>query len=88
MEVDCHLCINYFQWSWGERRLITALQEGEAITKKPAAITVYVAQKGDEEWDVVKATGEDIESILTFNPDITFPLKGEEKIVVLRGGTR
>ena len=88
VEVDCHLCINYFQWSWGERRLITALQEGEAITKKLSAITVYVAQKGDEEWDVVKATGEDIESILTFNPDITFPLKGEEKIVVLRGGAR
>jgi hypothetical protein len=45
---------------------------------------VFIPTAGDLLWDVAKSLGVSEEEVLKTNPDLQFPLSGEERIVIYR----
>ncbi|MBR1891646.1 MAG: DUF3794 domain-containing protein [Clostridia bacterium] len=67
-----------------EYDVITAIEEGEAVEPDSSAISVYVGANGDTEWDVTKKLGVAQDVIAKYNPEVNFPLKDGDKIIVYR----
>ncbi len=65
-------------------KLVNDVIEGELTPENDSAISVYIAQKGDDEWTVMKRLQVGLEEIYKFNKDLEFPLKGDERIIVFR----
>ena len=63
---------------------IVKVVEGEEIVCNDSAISVYVPNKNDTLWDLSKALGVLEEEILKTNPELSFPLSGEERVIVYR----
>ncbi len=63
---------------------VTEIEEGEELPKKEAAITIFAPTKGDELWEVAKKMGVSPEEVERCNPEVTFPIKEGERIVVYR----
>ena len=55
--------------------------------KPTCAISVYLPEKGDELWDICKRLGLREDEITANNPDLVFPLTGNERIIVYRQKT-
>ena len=56
-------------------------QDGE-YPEKDCAIELYFANENDTAWDIAKAMKTTEEVIYTQNPELTFPLKQDENIVI------
>ena len=84
MEAEAVLQICFTEYEKLGYKFINALVEGEAKPERAAAISVYLGKKGDTSWDVTKHLGLSEEEILKYNENLTFPLSGNEKIVVFR----
>lgn len=84
LEQDVNLSVRFTEVKENKLLLVKNLEEGEVINAPRAPITVYIGKKGETEWDVIKALKEDASAIYEFNPDLTFPLSGDERIVILR----
>ncbi|MBO5927160.1 MAG: hypothetical protein J6Q38_06390 [Clostridia bacterium] len=63
---------------------INAIEEGQKRKVNDSAISVFIPTKDDSLWDISKALGVKEEEILISNPDLEFPLTGNERIVVYR----
>ena len=56
---------------------------GEKI-ENPHAISVYIPMENEELWSLSKRLNVCPETLVTTNPELTFPLTGKERIVVYR----
>lgn len=65
-------------------KLLSNVEEGEKKAQNDSAISVYIASKGEDLWDVCKALNTSEEVILSSNGDLTFPLEKEERILIYR----
>ena len=65
-------------------KVVGEVEEGEE--KKPAAsaVSVYIPLEGEELWDVAKRLNSSPETIAETNADLTYPLSGNERIVIYR----
>lgn len=88
LEQDVTVSIRFSEVSFTEVKVLGSIEEGEKSDDVCAPITVYTGKKGDDEWDAVKALKEDIKVIYEYNPELSFPLKEDERIVVLRKPVR
>ncbi len=84
LEQDVNVVVCFSSVSEKTVTVVKEIEEGDADTTPKAPVTVYIGKKGDTEWDVIKVLKEDVGVIYEFNPDLTFPLIGDERIVVLR----
>ena len=84
IELETHLevCYNLFDCK-KVSCAVDLIQLGER-NRKGSAISVFVASRGDDVWDVAKRLGSDEEEILKYNGDLTFPLEGDERIILYR----
>ena len=64
--------------------IITKVTEGEEKPVNDSAISAYIPKPNDSLWDIAKELGVSEEEILKTNKDLTFPLSGDERIVVYR----
>lgn len=49
-----------------------------------SAISVYIPAEGEDLWTVSKKLNACPEAIMQYNPDLTFPLTGGERILIYR----
>ena len=58
--------------------------------KKPndSAYSVFLALKGEDLWDLSKRLNLSPSEVETQNPDLTFPLNGDEQIIIFRRRTK
>ena len=84
IELDISLKVCFNESVTKTLSVIEELTQGEQKSTYKSVISVYMAKKGDTEWDVMRAMGETREVILANNPNISFPLSTEEKIMVFR----
>ena len=75
----CYACVNQ-----KTATILTKVEEGEKKPQNNSAISVYVASKGEDLWDVCKALNTTEEVILSSNADLAFPLEKEERILIYR----
>lgn len=84
LEQDATLYVGFCENVTVRQTLVCDVFEGEQTNASVTPISIYIAKNGDTEWDVVKALGESIDDIKTYNDDLNFPLSGEERIIVFR----
>jgi len=60
------------------------ISEGEPVPAKSSAFSVYMASAGEDLWQTAKRLNKSPEEIEKCNPDLKFPLSGNERIIVYR----
>lgn len=68
-------------------RYICELRQGEKLEELTSAISVYMPSHGDTLWDISKKLKKSPQEVSSCNPDLSFPLSGEERIVIYRQKT-
>jgi multiple sugar transport system substrate-binding protein len=63
---------------------VSDVTEGEKKHEKTCAISVYVANRGDDLWTTAKRLSLSPEGLMESNPALTFPLKEEERMIIYR----
>ena len=87
IELEFVLTVNYRVYTVTETEAITDVRAKSARNKPTCAISVYLPEKGDELWDICKRLGLSEDEITANNPDLVFPLTGNERIIVYRQKT-
>lgn len=68
-------------------KTIACVAGAESLGERKAAdsaITVFIPAAGDELWDVSKRLACTEDEVTRLNPDLEFPLKGDERIIIYR----
>lgn len=65
-------------------RFISALEEGEEIKPSSAAFSVFLPREGDGLWEIARSLHQKPEEVSAGNPDLTFPVRRGERIIVYR----
>ncbi len=65
-------------------RLIASAEEGEEIPEKDCAISVYVPRAGDGLWELAKRLKKSPEEVVESNPDLEFPIREGQRVVIYR----
>lgn len=65
-------------------KYLTEIEEAEKLNRELSVISVYVPKTGDSLWDTAKKLCQRPEEISSTNPDLVFPLTGNERILVYR----
>jgi hypothetical protein len=68
----------------GEWAYISEVTDGECYAEEKGAFSVYIPKAGEELWSLAKRLRRPPESIQESNPNLQFPLKGNERIFVYR----
>lgn len=84
LEQDAVIRLCFCEYSVASENYVESITESEQKSADRSVIAIYSGRAGDEEWDVVKALREDISAVYELNPGLTFPLSGDEKIVVIK----
>lgn len=75
-----------------EKRVVNAnfvsgVEEGEEIPACDSAISVYIPRAGDGLWELAKSLKKSPEDVSASNPDIEFPVKEGQRVIVYRKKT-
>ena len=84
-EAEAALKITVADGEFKNTRYVSEISEcGEKVVND-SAISVYIPSAGDDLWTTAKKLNTSPESIQTTNPELNFPLTGNERILVFRG---
>ncbi len=65
-------------------RQVTAVEEGAPVRENDCAVSVYVPRAGDGLWELAKSLKKTPEEVSASNPDIEFPIKEGQRVVIYR----
>ncbi len=65
-------------------RLVAGCEEGEALPVNDSAVSVYIPRAGDGLWELAKSLKKSPEEVSASNPDIEFPIKEGQRVIVYR----
>ncbi len=82
VEMEGELSIWYKTSSEQSINAITAVEEGEPLQENKCAFNLYLPSKEDTMWDISKALKVPESIIVEQNQGLSFPLSGNEKIIV------
>ncbi len=68
-------------------RLVAQVQEGEPVPVNDCAVSVYVPRAGDGLWELSKRLGKSPEEVTESNPDLEFPIREGQRVVIYRKKT-
>lgn len=84
LSLSCNLSLLVDEREENSFTFISNIEEGEDKIVNNSAISVCIPSANDTLWELSKALGVSEEEILKLNPELTFPLTGEERVVVYR----
>lgn len=84
LEVSATIAISYEVSYQCNAEVITSLEEVGERTSDLKGIGVYIVSEGESLWNVAKALGTPIETIIEQNPNLDRDIKGGERIMVYR----
>ncbi len=65
-------------------RLVSSAEEGEAVPEKDCAVSVYVPRAGDGLWELAKRLKKSPEEVMESNPDLEFPIREGQRVIIYR----
>ncbi len=68
-------------------RLVSSAEEGEALPVNDSAVSVYIPRAGDGLWELAKSLKKSPEEVSASNPDIEFPVREGQRVIVYRRKT-
>ena len=86
-EVEANLKITVCGYEAWQAEYIGEVEPGEEMPEKDCAVTVFLPRAGEGLWEVAKRMGVSPEEVEKCNPDVTFPIQKDERIVVYRQKT-
>ncbi len=84
IEMDGEILVTARCYDVEEIKLLTDVKKGEKDCLNDCAVSVYIPAEGDTLWDVAKRLRTSEERIMQLNPELIFPLTGEERIIIYR----
>lgn len=88
MELEGQVYFTVYPCKKGAISVIKSVQELQEKQLNINAITVYIPEQGEQLWSLAKRLNVCPETLIATNKDLQFPLTGEERIVVYRGGNQ
>ena len=83
-EADATLKITVNTYEEKRFGYLCGVTEGEKIPVRSGAFGVFLPREGDGLWEIAKSLHRPPEEVETGNPDLTFPVKKGERIIVYR----
>lgn len=65
-------------------RQVVGVEEGAAIEESDCAVSVYIPRAGDGLWELSKSLKKPPEEVSASNPDIEFPIREGQRVVIYR----
>lgn len=65
-------------------KLVAGAEEGEPLPVCDSAVSVYIPCAGDGLWELSKRLGKSPEEVSANNPDIEFPVKEGQRVIIYR----
>ncbi len=65
-------------------RIVASVEEGEELPAEDSAISVYIPRAGDGLWELSKQLKKSPEEVAASNPDMEFPVKEGQRVIVYR----
>lgn len=86
MQVECQLFLTVYPCQKNVVNTICGINVLKEKPKNDSALTVYIPVEGEDLWSLAKRLNQDPKTLIETNSDLQFPLSGDERIVVYRGG--
>jgi hypothetical protein len=84
IEADATLKIAVEIYVEAENEYISDVQIGEEILESDSAFSIFLPREGDSLWSIAKVLRKPPEEVSADNPDLTFPVRRGERIIVYR----
>lgn len=65
-------------------KIVVSAEEGEQFPVNDSAVSVYIPRAGDGLWELSKSLKKSPEEVEAANPDIVFPVKEGQRVVIYR----
>lgn len=88
-EIDAETTLKIAVWQKRKLniKLVSSAEEGEPLPVNDSAISVYIPRAGDGLWELAKSLGKSPEEVSANNPDIQFPVKEGQRVIIYRKKT-
>lgn len=84
LEFTCQLYLTVYPETTKKLTVISSVTDNGEKGLNDNAISVYIALEGESLWSISKRLNVTPENLVTTNKNLTFPLTGEERIVIYR----
>lgn len=68
-------------------KFVSAVEEGEPVPVNDCAVSVFIPRAGDGLWELAKSLKKSPEEVAESNPDIEFPVREDQRVIVYRKKT-
>lgn len=68
-------------------KVVSGAEEGEAIKERDCGLSVFIPRAGDGLWELSKRLLKSPEEVLQNNPDVEFPVKEGQRVIIYRRKT-
>ena len=83
-EADATLKVTVKYYQKAEGKYLSEVKVLGEREQNDCAISIYLPTAGDDLWTTAKRLGREPEKLQKSNPELKFPLKGDERIFVYR----
>lgn len=87
IEAEATLKITVYEKRLVTAKFVTAAEEGAALPVNDSAVSVYIPRAGDGLWELSKSLKKSPEEVSASNPDVEFPVKEGQRVIVYRKKT-
>lgn len=87
IDADATLKITLCEKKTVHAKFVVSAEEGAALPGNDSAVSVYIPRAGDGLWELAKSLKKSPEEVSASNPDIEFPVKDGQRVIVYRKKT-
>ncbi len=84
IDADATLKITLCEKKTVKAKFVVAAEEGAPLPVNDSAVSVYIPRAGDGLWELSKSLNKSPEEVSASNPDIEFPVKEGQRVIVYR----
>lgn len=84
VEVEATLKLTFVPVKTSSVSFLTGIEEGDPIAIPDCAVSVYIPRAGDGLWELAKSLKKPPEEVAESNPDIEFPIKNGQRVIIYR----
>ncbi|MDE5896992.1 MAG: hypothetical protein K2H43_04170 [Clostridia bacterium] len=84
IDADATLKITLCEKKTARARFVVSAEEGAPLPVNDSAVSVYIPRAGDGLWELAKSLKKSPEEVSASNPDIEFPVKEGQRVIVYR----